>query len=87
MWERNGQHEEVALYVRALVTAEQPTATAAERTLVVRLLDSLGISSNGLARNRWIIGDSPIRQARAAADTGPSVKDRFRPRVIEGGAS
>src|SRR4051794_14263470 len=34
VWDRNGQHLEVALFVRAVVEAEDPRATTASRTLV-----------------------------------------------------
>lgn len=68
IWERNGQQVEVALYVRAVATAEQPRATAAARGLVVRMQETLGISLTGLARNKWRI-ESKAEQA-ATARTG-----------------
>jgi len=54
-WEMNGQELEVALYVRRLIESEEPGATAAVSTLVVRQQQALGISLPGLARNRWLI--------------------------------
>jgi hypothetical protein len=58
MWERNGQAEEVALYVRALLEAAEPRASTAVRTLVKQLQESLGISLPGLLRNRWRIEEA-----------------------------
>ena len=78
VWERHGQAEEVALYVRALVAAERSNASAAERSLVVRLMDSLGISANGLARNRWIIGEAPVARQRASTGEVVDIRERFR---------
>ena len=49
---------EVALYVRAVVAAESPKATASDRALPLRFMEDLGISSAGLARNRWRIDDA-----------------------------
>ena len=56
MWERQGQELEVALYVRALVTAEAHDAPTNTRTLVKQLMEALGISVPGMRCNRWKIG-------------------------------
>jgi len=79
-WERLGMVEQVALYVRALATAEQPDASAPERSLVVRLMDVLGISVAGLRAARWIIGGSEkvSRPQIAHAKASASAKDRLR---------
>jgi len=58
MWEARGQALEVALYVRATALAESPKAIASDRALVLRLMDDLGVSSGGLAKNRWVIDDA-----------------------------
>lgn len=86
MWEANGQQREVALYVRALVTAEAPNARVQERTLVRQLMDDLGVSLIGLHRHRWVI-DGVIEQPSVRSnDAGrPSAKTRLR--SIEGGAA
>jgi hypothetical protein len=79
-WERLGMVEQVALYVRALATAEQPDASAPERSLVVRLMDVIGLSVGGLRMNRWIIGGTAevsrpqIQRGVASA----SARDRLR---------
>jgi len=77
MWERMHQEREVAMYVRQVVRAEAPKASASDRTLVLRMLENLGLSQPGLARNRWRIeGEQPAPQRRAVA-AGASIKDRF----------
>lgn len=85
MWERNKQALEVALFVRAVVDAENPRATVAARTLVRQQMEALGISVPGLLRNRWRIVDEtetaqpeqkPRRVQRAT-------KDRLK--VVQGG--
>jgi hypothetical protein len=84
MWERDQQQREVAMYVRQLVRAEAPKASAADRTLVLRMLENLGLSQPGLARNRWRIeGEQPALPQRAVVG-GPSVRDRFRVVVGDG---
>ena len=62
MWEALELEDQVAMYVRALVAAEDRGASVAARTLLLRQEESLGLSPAGLARNRWII----------AADDGPA---------------
>lgn len=86
-WERNGQADEVAMYVRVLADAEKPDAAVSARTLVKQLQESLGISLPGLARNRWKIGEpqqassTPVSTPRRTK--GRSSRDRFE--VITGG--
>lgn len=55
MWEQLGQALEVALFVRSLVEAEQVDARVDVRKLVRQYLDSLGLSVQGMLRNRWKI--------------------------------
>jgi hypothetical protein len=82
MWEQSNQQREVALYVRQLVRAESPKASAADRTLVLRMLENLGLSQPGLARNRWRIeGEQPAVPQRRVVG-GSTVKDRFS--VLDG---
>lgn len=83
MWEANGgQDVEVAMYVRTLADAESHRATAASRTLVVRMMDSLGISEPGRQRNRWmIVGEQSKAERRPKARS--SARDRLK--VVPGG--
>lgn len=88
MWEKSGQELEVGMYVRTVAGAEQRQATAAERNLVLRMMDSLGISSGGMARNLWKIEDVNASTAPAPKPSGrqtASAKDRLR--VMQGGAA
>jgi hypothetical protein len=80
MWERNGQELEVALFVRSLVDAERPNAPTAARTLVRQLMDSLGLSVPGLARNGWKIVEKASGRRRSSSS---SIRDRLK--VVEGG--
>ncbi|MFX4294092.1 hypothetical protein [Streptomyces bohaiensis] len=88
MWERLRQEFEVALAVRTLAIAEDPEAST-ERVKVARQhLDSLGLTVQGMLRNRWKIGavTAPEVDADDQGDEEParlSVRDRMK--VIEGG--
>lgn len=61
-WKRLGLEDEVALYVRYLVEAEQPDASGSVRTLVKQHQELLGLSTAGLNRLRWQLpaGDAPV---------------------------
>lgn len=85
MWERNGQHEEVAVYVRSLAAAELPRASVAARTLVKQQQEALGLSQPGLNRLRWVIdGGAPaVNTQRPTGTDGAAMRDRLR--AIEGG--
>lgn len=85
VWEATGLVLEVALYVRQVATAERRTSTAAERTLVLRQMDSLGLTTGGMARNRWVIdGDSAERDQPGEPQpaAAQSAKERARLRVV-----
>jgi hypothetical protein len=85
MWEANHQELEVAMYVRTLVSAEKPEATAAERTLLLRQQEYLGISVPGLARNRWKIGDQAKSDPQDQGGIRRKGSARDRLKVIHGG--
>ncbi|MFE0270824.1 hypothetical protein ACFWZY_01590 [Streptomyces sp. NPDC058992] len=55
MWEQLGQVLEVALFTRTLIEAEQVDAKVDVRKLARQYLDSLGLSVQGMLRNRWKI--------------------------------
>lgn len=88
MWERLDQVLEVALFVRAVVVAEGPKATASDRGVVARLMTDLGLTVGGLAKNRWVI-DSPAPEQQKV--TRPNDSDRAsakaRFKTLEGGAA
>jgi hypothetical protein len=89
MWERAGQHDEVALYVRTFVEASQPGATANLRTLVKQQQEVLGLSQPGLARMRWRIpegpGLAPVPISSRSDDDQDRSTARRRFEAIEGG--
>lgn len=81
MWERNGQVDEVALYVRALLEAAERGASTASRTLVRQQQEALGISLPGLLRNRWrILG----ADTKAKGSARPRARSGLR--VVSGGS-
>ena len=86
MWEALGQHLEVALYVQSVIVAEGPKASAADRGLVLRQMDYLGLTVGGLAKNRWLIAPPPEQKV---ARTDDPARNRAKARLIalEGGAS
>jgi hypothetical protein len=91
-WEADGLAEEVALYVRCLVRAERPRASAADRTLVRQLMESLGLTVTGLARNRWTVDAATASRATEtmtdeAAEAIAPEDVRSRMKLVMGGAS
>lgn len=84
MWEANGLHEEVALYVRSLGEAERKRASTSLRTLVRQQQEALGLSLPGMARLHWRIGVVAEPVKRATGTDGPTAKDRWK--VLDGGA-
>lgn len=80
MWEELGQALEVALFVRTLVEAEQVDARVDVKKMVRGYLDSLGLSVQGMLRNRWKIApaDAPPVSPEAPAVRRPSARDRLK---------
>ena len=68
-WLRLGLDDEVALYTRYLVEAEQPEAAGNTRTLVKQYQELLGLSTAGLKRLQW-------RMPAPVAASGPAVKKK-----------
>ena len=86
MWERNGQELEVALFVRAIVVSEGPKATAADRNVVQRKMNDLGLTVPGLRSNRWRIVDGPaVAPTARPRGSKPAARDRLK--VVEGGGT
>lgn len=79
MWDELGQHLEVALFVRCLAEAEQPDAKVDVRKLARQYLDSLGLSVQGMLRNRWKISPGAPAEPAAVEDAGPSAPAPRRP--------
>lgn len=87
MWERNGQQLEVALFVRSIVVSEGAKATAADRNVVQRKMNDLGLTVPGLRANRWLIVDDIDATQTAPRSSGrrPSTRDRLK--LVEGGST
>jgi hypothetical protein len=81
-WEALDQAYEVALFVRALAQAEQPDAKVELQRVVRQYLDSLGLSVQGMLRNRWKV--APAAEAQDAIESDatpvrrPSARDRLK---------
>ncbi|MFB7739581.1 hypothetical protein ACFC08_35580 [Streptomyces sp. NPDC056112] len=82
MWERYGQHLEVALYVRRLAEAEEPGSMVNLSTLVRQMADSLGLTTPGMRANRWRIASESA--AGAAAPGRVKTSSRSRLKVVPG---
>lgn len=86
MWEAHRSEVQVALYVLAVLAAEHPRATAADRKAALSYMDDLGLSEGGRARNRWVIDAETTQQVTPTDDPDrASAKARFR--SIDGGAA
>lgn len=81
MWEQQGQHHEVALYVRKFIEASAPKAQATIVTAQRQMADSLGITDPGLRSNRWKIG-VPVAEEQKTNQATVSSRERFR--VVDG---
>lgn len=79
--------EQVALYVRATVIAEKATAHSADRTLVMRMMDSLGISVAGMNAARWRIEDTTARPQTTRTDDPDLAARKAKLRAIAGGVA
>jgi hypothetical protein len=89
MWDQLGQALEVALFVRLLVAAEQPDAKTELIKTLRQYLDSLGLSVQGMLRNRWKIApevaDAEPEPSNPAPPRRRSARDRLKV-VAAGGA-
>ncbi|WP_435107341.1 hypothetical protein [Nocardiopsis synnemataformans] len=76
MWEKLDQRYEVAMFVRKLAEAELPKASVELQKVVRQYLDSLGLSVQGMLRNRWKIATPEQDQDDDAEATAPQVPAR-----------
>jgi hypothetical protein len=82
MWETLHLEFEVASYVRLLARAEAPRSSAIIWGQVKMVAESLGLSANGMARNRWTVAssepdaddDAPQAAVSAVADLSARLK-------------
>lgn len=84
MWEELGQELEVAFFVRKLVEAEQPKASVELRKSIRQDFDSLGLSVQGMLRNRWkITEDAKDKPEETQDKPGGRKSSRDRMRVVK----
>lgn len=67
LWERNGQHHEVALYCRRFAEAELPESSTSLGTLVRQMMDSLLLTIPAMRAARVQIESAAGQSATAAA--------------------
>lgn len=85
-WKKLRLQVEVAIYVRTLVAAEKRNAPTSMRTLLRQQQESLGLSTSGLARNRWRIEEADAEDStRAKRSARTPARERFT--VVNGGKS
>jgi hypothetical protein len=82
MWEKLGWEVQVALYVRTMRQATSAKASAGSTTNLLRQMVNLGLTEDGMARNRWRIVDEPA--AATAPRRAPSTSAKDRLKVIGG---
>lgn len=92
-WERVGATEQVAMYVRTLVRAEDSESPIGLTSLVIRYQHDLGLTAVGLRMLHWRIGRAGQQTAASADTTGTapaarlvSPKERFGLKVVPGGS-
>jgi hypothetical protein len=82
MWEELGQELEVAMYVRCFAEAERIDGRIDIKKLARQYMDSLGLSVQGMQRNRWKVAPAAEveEQATPAARPArrPSARDRLK---------
>ena len=87
MWERMGQLYEVAMCVRMLARAEQPKSSIELQKVVRQYFDSLGLSTQGMLRNRWKLTDAPADESARARKAPARKSARTRLTVVPGDAA
>ena len=85
MWRQLSQEIEVAMFVRKLCEAEMPKASVELQKVVRQYLDSLGLSVQGMLRNRWKIEASTQDTENTPGTSGTRRKSaRARLKVVPG---
>ena len=87
VWERQGQEDEVALYVRRFTEAELMDSRVNLSTLVRQMADSLGLTTPGMRANRWRIdrSEEPARPAAGRRVAAARTSARSRLKVVPDG--
>ena len=77
-WTALRLEDEVALYCRYMVEAEQPEAISATRTLVKQYQELLGLSTAGLKRLMWSMPDGVVADKAPVAKRKSSSRARLK---------
>lgn len=83
-WARCNQEDEVALYCRRFIEAQEPGSAVNLSTLVRQMRDSLGLTTPGMRSNRWVIGPAESSAARRPTPTSPRRLKVVAPDAVEG---
>ncbi|MFJ2209340.1 hypothetical protein [Streptomyces microflavus] len=93
MWDQLGQVLEVALFVRTLAETEQPDSKVESRKLARQFMESLGLTVQGMLRNRWKIVNAVDAETEDDEDDEAydapvrrSARDRMKVVPFRGGA-
>jgi len=78
MWQQLDQRYEVAMFVRKLGEAELPRASVELQKVVRQYLDSLGLSVQGMLRNRWRIEASAPAAPQTTTPRRAGARERLR---------
>lgn len=81
MWEQLDQRYEVAMFARNLARAESPLSSVELQKVVRQYLDSLGLSVQGMLRNRWKLADPVKAPASSAPASGAPRRASARSRL------
>lgn len=84
LWERNGQHHEVAMYCRRFAAAELPDAPVALGTLVRQMMDSLLLTIPAMRSARVRIAEAQEQDADATPTRRKRTSSRARLTVVRG---
>ncbi len=85
MWERLGQLYEVAMCVRMLARAEAPRSSVELQKVLRQYFDSLGLTTQGMLRNRWRIEQPDVVKAPVTAAARKRSSSRSRLSVVVDG--
>lgn len=83
MWEHLDQRYEVAMCVRMLERAEAPRSSVELQKVVRQYFDSLGLSVQGMLRNRWKLTEAPPEPATVPRSAARK-SSRSRLKVVPG---
>lgn len=86
-WERNGQQDEIAVYVRTLVHSTKGDPNPQLFTLLLRQQTELGLNMGGLLKNHWRIVDDAAPATRTRGDDTDRTATKASLRTIIGGAA